>query len=102
MNLYLEINWESLRQPVEVIIPFEDRVVTSSINRGTPFIIENKTAPISRSIFAVIDKIKFKLAEQDDEELPHRYQIDIRGRSREPHVNFKKFKAKVNRITITP
>ena len=59
---------ESLRQPVEVIIPFEDRVVTSSINRGTPFIIENKTAPISRSIFAVIDKIKFKLAEQDDEE----------------------------------
>lgn len=59
---------ESLRQPVEVIIPFEDRVVTSSINRGTPFIIENKAAPISRSIFAVIDKIKFKLAEQDDEE----------------------------------
>ncbi|NTW44181.1 MAG: hypothetical protein HGB14_07050 [Anaerolineaceae bacterium] len=59
---------ESLRQPVEVIIPFEDRVVTSSINRGTPFIIENKMAPISRSIFAVIDKIKFKLAEQDDEE----------------------------------
>jgi pilus assembly protein CpaE len=59
---------ESLRQPVEVIIPFEDRVVTSSINRGTPFIIENKMAPISRSIFAVIDKIKFKLAEQDEEE----------------------------------
>ncbi len=59
---------ESLRQPVEVIIPFEDRVVTSSINRGTPFIIENKMAPISRSIFSVIDKIKFKLAEQDEEE----------------------------------
>jgi len=59
---------ESLRQPVEVIIPYEDRVVTSSINRGTPFIIENKMAPISRSIFSVIDKIKFKLAEQDEEE----------------------------------
>jgi len=59
---------ESLRQPVEVIIPYEDRVVTSSINRGTPFIIENKMAPISRSIFSVIDKIKVKLAEQDEEE----------------------------------
>lgn len=60
---------ESLRQPVEVIIPLEDRVVTSSINRGTPFIIENKTLPISRSIFQVIERIKIKVAEQEEEEI---------------------------------
>jgi pilus assembly protein CpaE len=59
---------ESLRQPVEAIIPFEERIVTSSINRGTPFITENKTLPISRSIFAIIDKIKEKLSEQNEEE----------------------------------
>jgi len=59
---------ESLKQPVEAIIPFEDRIVTSSINRGTPFITENKTLPISRSIFAVIDKITEKLEDQIQEE----------------------------------
>ncbi|PKN87624.1 MAG: histidine kinase [Chloroflexi bacterium HGW-Chloroflexi-8] len=59
---------ESLKQPVEAIIPFEDRIVTSSINRGTPFITENKMLPISRSIFAVIDKITEKLEEQFQEE----------------------------------
>ncbi|MHB8134169.1 MAG: response regulator [Anaerolineaceae bacterium] len=59
---------ESLKQPVEAIIPFEDRIVTSSINRGTPFITENKMLPISRSIFAVIEKITEKLEEQFQEE----------------------------------
>lgn len=59
---------ESLRQPVEAIIPFEDRVVTTSINRGTPFIIENKTSILSKSIYTVIDKIKEKITEQHEEE----------------------------------
>ncbi len=59
---------ESLRQPVEAIIPFEDRVVTTSINRGTPFIIENKASILSKSIYTVIDKIKEKITEQHEEE----------------------------------
>lgn len=59
---------ESLRQPVDAIIPFEDRVVTTSINRGTPFIIENKTSILSKSIYTVIDKINEKIAEQHEED----------------------------------
>ncbi len=59
---------ESLRQPVEAIIPFEDRIVTNSINRGTPFIIENKASILSKSIYTVIEKINEKIAEQHEED----------------------------------
>ncbi len=59
---------ESLRQPVEAVIPFEDRIVTTSINRGTPFIIENKASILSKSIYTVIEKINEKIAEQHEEE----------------------------------
>ena len=59
---------ESLRQVVEGVIPFEDRVVTTSINRGTPFIIENKSSVISKSIYTIADKIKGKILEQHEEQ----------------------------------
>ena len=58
---------ESLKIPVESVIPFEDRIVTTSINRGTPFIIDNNASPISKSIYTLADKIKGKIGEQQAE-----------------------------------
>jgi pilus assembly protein CpaE len=52
---------ESLRQEILVSIPFEERIVSTSINRGVPFFIDNKTQPIGKSISALADAIKEKL-----------------------------------------
>jgi pilus assembly protein CpaE len=52
---------ESLKLEVSVTIPFEERVVSSSINRGVPFILENKNLLISKAIFQLTDAIKDKL-----------------------------------------
>lgn len=52
---------ESLKQEVSVTISFEERVVSSSINRGVPFILENKSLLISRAIFQLSDAIKDKI-----------------------------------------
>ena len=49
---------ESLRQEVVVTIPFEDRIVPGSINRGIPFVIDNKTQPVSKAIFELADLIR--------------------------------------------
>jgi pilus assembly protein CpaE len=57
---------ESLRIAVESVVPFEDRIVTTSINRGTPFIIDNDTSPISKSIYTLVEKIKEKIGEQQE------------------------------------
>lgn len=57
---------ESLRIPVDSVIPFEDRIVTTSINRGTPFIVDNNTSLISKSIYNLAEKINEKIGEQQE------------------------------------
>lgn len=58
---------ESLKQTVEGVVPYEERIVTTSINRGVPFIIENKTTLIAKSIYAISEKIKEKIATHIEE-----------------------------------
>jgi len=46
---------ESLHQEISLAIPFEERTVSFSVNKGVPFIIDQKTAPVTRSIYALAD-----------------------------------------------
>ncbi|MPM35928.1 Chemotaxis response regulator protein-glutamate methylesterase [bioreactor metagenome] len=52
---------ESLKQPVIVAIPYEDRAVSYSVNRGIPFMIDNKMIPAAKSIVALADHIREKI-----------------------------------------
>jgi pilus assembly protein CpaE len=58
---------ESLKQTVEGVIPLEERIVTTSINRGVPFIVENKNSNIAKSIYSVAEKVKDKVTEKIEE-----------------------------------
>jgi pilus assembly protein CpaE len=51
---------ESLRQPIVCAIPFDDKTVVNSINRGVPFIIENKVLPVSKSILEIAALVQKK------------------------------------------
>lgn len=53
---------ESLRQPISVTIPLDERIATTSVNRGVPFIIENKAQPIGKAILALADQAREKIA----------------------------------------
>lgn len=55
---------ESLKQPVVVAIPFEDRAVNYSVNRGVPFMIDNKAIPAAKSIIFLADHIREKIKKQ--------------------------------------
>jgi pilus assembly protein CpaE len=48
---------ESLRQEVLATIPFDDKTVDNAINQGKPFILDNKTLPVSKSIMIIAEKI---------------------------------------------
>lgn len=63
---------ESLRTPVEYIIPFEEKIVTNSINRGLPFVEENETYPISKAILSLAEHFHEtpKAAEKTAERAP--------------------------------
>lgn len=52
---------ESLRQEVVLSIPLEEKIVGTAINRGVPFIIDNKTQPIGKSILTLADLVKEKI-----------------------------------------
>lgn len=61
---------ESLRTPVEFIIPFEEKIVTNSINRGLPFVEENETYPISKAVMSLAEH--FYLASKGSEKTAER------------------------------
>jgi pilus assembly protein CpaE len=58
---------ESLRQPIIAALPLDERVVSSSVNRGIPFILDNKTLPISKGMLQLADSLKAILVQEVSE-----------------------------------
>ena len=59
---------ESLKQPVLVAIPFEERIITSAMNRGVPFMVDNKVAPAGKAIISLVEVLRSRI--QKDQENP--------------------------------
>jgi len=53
---------DNLKQPVVGVIPLDERIVIPSVNRGVPFMIDNKTQPIARTIFSLAETVRAQLA----------------------------------------
>jgi pilus assembly protein CpaE len=54
---------ESFRQEIAAVIPFDDRVVIPSINRGVPFILGDRSKPVARGILGLAEAVRQKVAE---------------------------------------
>jgi pilus assembly protein CpaE len=57
---------ESLKQTILVAIPFEERITTSAMNRGIPFMVDNKVAPAGKAISSLVEVIRSRI--QKDQE----------------------------------
>jgi pilus assembly protein CpaE len=53
---------ENLKQPIASVIALDERIVIPSVNRGVPFMVDNKTQPIARTIFSLAETIRSQLA----------------------------------------
>lgn len=53
---------DNLKQPVAAVIPLDERVVVPAVNRGVPFIIDNKTQPSARGILSLAESVRETLA----------------------------------------
>jgi Flp pilus assembly CpaE family ATPase len=49
---------ENLKQPVVGVVPLDERVVIPSVNRGVPFMIDNKSQPSSKAVFSLAEVIR--------------------------------------------
>ena len=53
---------DNLKQEVVAVIPLDERVVVPAVNRGIPFILDNKTQPSSRGILSLAESVRETMA----------------------------------------
>jgi pilus assembly protein CpaE len=57
---------ENLKQEITSIIPYEERVIVS-VNRGIPFLLVDKSRPLSRAILSLAEVVKQRIAELESQ-----------------------------------
>jgi pilus assembly protein CpaE len=63
---------ENFKQEVGAVIPTDERFVLPSVNKGIPFILGNKTHPVSRGIFSLAEAVRARLTTLEAEEMDSR------------------------------
>jgi pilus assembly protein CpaE len=53
---------ENLKQEISAVIPFEERVIVS-VNRGIPFLLVDKSRPLSRSILTLAEVVRKRISD---------------------------------------
>lgn len=62
----------SLRQEILTVIPFDDKVVGNSVNRGNPFMLDsNKVQPVGKSISQLAETLRARFAKIEQEAYAH-------------------------------
>jgi pilus assembly protein CpaE len=60
---------ENLKQEVLAVIPLDERTVIPAVNRGVPFMLDNKTQPAARGIYILAEALRAKLVKREMEEM---------------------------------
>lgn len=53
---------ESFKHEVSVVLPFEEKVVVPSINRGVPFMLSDKSKPLEKSFLTLADLVRQRVS----------------------------------------
>ena len=61
---------ENLKQEVVAVVPLDERVVIPAVNRGVPFMLDNKAQPAGRGIFSLAEAVRTRLAALEAEQSP--------------------------------
>ncbi len=57
---------ENLKQEISTVIPFEERVIVS-VNRGIPFLLVDKSRPLSRSILSLAEVVRKRISDLESQ-----------------------------------
>jgi pilus assembly protein CpaE len=71
-----------LKQPITAQIPLDDRVVPLSTNNGEPFILQDRTKPVARSILEMAQAVKSRLAEIAQQSRPEEKKAGAAAKTR--------------------
>jgi pilus assembly protein CpaE len=60
---------ENLKQEVMAVIPLDERTVIPAVNRGIPFMVDNKTQPAARGIYTLAEALRARILKQESHEV---------------------------------
>jgi len=60
---------ESVKHEIATVFPLEERVVLPSVNRGVPFILGDRTRPISKSMLSLAELVRKRITELSSESI---------------------------------
>ncbi|MDK1118342.1 MAG: response regulator [Anaerolineae bacterium] len=62
---------DNLKLPVSAVIPLDEKIVVPAVNRGVPFILENKAQPSGKGILSLAENVRDILTsiEKDETEM---------------------------------
>ena len=61
---------ENLKQEVKAVIPLDERAVIPAVNRGVPFMLDNRSQPAARGILSLAEAVHAQLAVLESQEAP--------------------------------
>jgi len=57
---------DNLKQEVALTIPIDDATAVKAVNRGIPFVIDNKNQPVARGVLALADGLRSRVAAEEE------------------------------------
>lgn len=63
---------ENFKHEIVAVIPYEDRIIIPSVNRGVPFMLGDRSRPVAKSILAIAESLRQRIAElaAEDADVP--------------------------------
>lgn len=57
---------ENLKQEIAATIPLDERAAIPAVNRGVPFMLDNKTQPIARGIYSLAEVVRARVSVREE------------------------------------
>jgi pilus assembly protein CpaE len=58
---------ENLKHPISVTIPLDEKIAITAVNRGVPFMLDNKAQPVGKGILSLAEAVRARLATLESE-----------------------------------
>lgn len=67
VNITPERVADNLKQEVALVIPADEITAVKAVNRGVPFVLDNKTQPVARGVQALADAVRARVTAQESD-----------------------------------
>jgi pilus assembly protein CpaE len=58
---------ENLKHEISVTIPLDEKIAITAVNRGVPFMLDNKAQPVGRGIVSLAEAVRARLITLESE-----------------------------------